>query len=163
MIIDFYLDFISPFGYLANHRIKEILGGFPHVQLRHHAIDLTRVKLAAGNDGPPNRQIPPKIRYLTQDLRRWADHYGMPMADKLAGPDTGAVNKGLYLAIEHGRAQQYVDAAWNAIWGIGIDPATPECREFISREMDWKPHILADFAASAQAEDSAYCKIRGRR
>jgi len=153
MIIDFYLDFISPFGYLANHRLKEILAGFPHVQVRHHAIDLPRVKLAAGNNGPTNRQIPPKIRYLTEDLGRWAKLYGMPMVESLAGPDTSTLNKGLYLAIDQGQAQRYVDAAWNAMWGAGIDPATAESRAFVSQAMGWEADTLADFSASGQAQD----------
>jgi len=119
--IDFYLDFISPFAYLASFRLPELARKYG-ASIAYHAIDLTAAKRAAGNTGPANREIPPKIKYLMADLRRWAKRYGVPLAPP-SGFDSNLANRGLLWAREKGREEAYVRAVYDAIWGRGGDPA----------------------------------------
>jgi 2-hydroxychromene-2-carboxylate isomerase len=122
--VDFYMDFISPFAYLASFRLPE-LARRHGAAIVYHAIDLTAAKRAAGNTGPANREIPPKIRYLMQDLKRWAKRYGMPLVLP-ASFDATLANRGLPWAREKGREQAYIEKVWDAIWGKGGDPADLE-------------------------------------
>lgn len=119
--IDFYLDFISPFAYLASFRLPGIARQFG-ARIAYHAIDLTAAKRAAGNTGPANREIPPKIRYLMADLRRWAKRYGVPLVPP-SGFDSATANRGLLWARGKGREEAYVRAVYDAIWGRGANPA----------------------------------------
>ena len=43
------------------------------------AIDLSALKLAAGNNGPSTRQQPLKSRYSAIDQQRWSKRYGIPI------------------------------------------------------------------------------------
>jgi 2-hydroxychromene-2-carboxylate isomerase len=119
--IDFYLDFISPFAYLAYFRLLEIAERYG-ASIAYHAIDLTAAKRAAGNTGPPNRAIPPKIRYLIKDLQRWAKRYGVPL-NLPSSFDATSGNVGLPWARAKGREAEYIANVWDVIWGKGGDPA----------------------------------------
>jgi len=119
--IDFYLDFISPFAYLASFRVPGLAREYG-ARIAYHAIDLTAAKRAAGNTGPANREIPPKIRYLMADLQRWAKRYGVPLVPP-SGFDSASANRGLLWAREKGREEAYVRAVYDAIWGSGGNPA----------------------------------------
>ena len=62
--IDFYFDFMSPFAYLAHHRLLSKRDEYDY-QLAYHPLDLAYVKIKAGNTGPSNRSIPAKISFTS--------------------------------------------------------------------------------------------------
>ena len=68
-VLDFYIDFTSPFTYLCNIKLPDLVAKYCY-GLNYHPIDIPTAKLAAGNYGPSNRQVPAKIRALLQDLNR---------------------------------------------------------------------------------------------
>jgi 2-hydroxychromene-2-carboxylate isomerase len=144
--IDFYLDFISPFGYLARFGLARIQKRFD-CSVHYHPVELLRIKLAAGNNGPPNRAIPPKIKYLTVDLQRWAKLYGIPMVEVLPGADTARINKGLLLASDRGQAGEYVEKAWNSIWRDGLDPGREQSLASLAEDMGWAPKEFLEFVS----------------
>jgi 2-hydroxychromene-2-carboxylate isomerase len=148
--LEFYLDLISPFGYLCNHGLRRLAEHYPFT-VRHHPVELQRIKLAAGNDGPSNRDIPPKIAYLTEDLRRWAEFYRVPIVSALPGADTTRLNKGVYFATDRGVADQYVQAAWNGIWAEGNDPGKPTSLDAVARGMGWDAQEFRRFIDSEDA------------
>src|SRR3546814_3604932 len=76
--IDFYFDFISPFSYLAQLRLPEIARRHGRA-LAYHPIDIPEAKIAAGNYGPSNREVPAKIKVLTADLQRLGRRYDVPL------------------------------------------------------------------------------------
>jgi 2-hydroxychromene-2-carboxylate isomerase len=119
--IDFILDFLSRFGYLARWRLLAIAQKYG-ARIHHHQIDLVAVKQAVGNMGPANRDIPAKVAYLTDDLQRWARRYGLPMTRTLPGADTGRMNCGLLLAMDRDRADEYARLAWDCVWRDGLYP-----------------------------------------
>jgi 2-hydroxychromene-2-carboxylate isomerase len=146
--IDFYLDFMSPFGYLARDRLLGIADRYG-ATVTLHPVDIPFLKRAAGNTGPSNRQIPPKIVYLTEDLQRWARRYGLQMVRDLPGPDTARFNTGLLLARDLNRERDYVKHAWDCVWRDGLDPGLDSSvAELVSR-MNWR---LEDFLAFVESD-----------
>jgi 2-hydroxychromene-2-carboxylate isomerase len=145
MAIDFYLDFISSFGYLARGRLLEIARRFD-LAVSYHPVDLKRLKLAAGNTGPSTSAIPAKLKYMTTDFLRWADFYELKIVSSLSGAQTGVFNRGLYLAMERNQADAYVEHAWNCIWRDGLDPGAESSEAELEARMGWLAGELNAFA-----------------
>lgn len=118
--IDFYFDFISPFSYLAQLRLPEIARRHGRA-LAYHPIDIPEAKIAAGNYGPSNREVPAKIKVLTADLQRWARRYDVPLTFP-SSFECGGWNTAAIFAARHGAAEGFVRDAYRRIWGLGIDP-----------------------------------------
>ena len=118
--IDFYFDFISPFSYLAQLKLPEIARA-AGCEVDYWPIDIPEAKIAAGNYGPSNREVLPKIKVMKADLERWAERYGVPL-NFPASFDCAHWNCAVLYARKHGRAEQFVTDAYRRIWGQGIDP-----------------------------------------
>lgn len=150
--IEFFLDFLSPFAYLTHQKLPALAQHYGYV-LRFVPIDLPRAKLAAGNTGPSNRQVPAKLRYLTTDMNRWAQRYGVP----LKFPKTFAserMNKGVLFAQDRGRAQDYVTAAFASAWARGgEDLADSTLLASIARQLGWPESEFLAFVDSPEATE----------
>jgi 2-hydroxychromene-2-carboxylate isomerase len=164
MAIDFYLDFISSFGYLARGRLVAIAQKFGQTIL-YHPVDIQRLRLAAGNTGPSNSAIPAKLKYMTTDFLRWADLYGLKMVRSLSGAATGVFNRGVYLAIERNQADAYVEHAWDCIWRDGLDPGATSSEAELEARMGWQAGELNTFANTPVIMDrySAQIEAASRR
>jgi len=149
MVIDFYLDLISPFVYLAHGRLLRIARAHA-MAVVYHPVDMTPIRRNAGNTGPSNSQIPAKLKYMTKDRERWARLYGLPIARGLAGTSTGAFNRGLYLAAERNQADAYTEQASSMIWRESHDPGAKESAAELEARMGWHAGELAAFANSAE-------------
>lgn len=133
--VDFYFDFLSPYAYLASHRLPELAQRYQStVQIVHHVIDLIAVRLAAGNTGPFNRDIPAKMKCLTADLQRWARRYGVPFALP-KNLDTARLNRGFLWAKRQGVEMRYMRAAYGAVWGRGGDPTDVNLLRAVAAEV----------------------------
>lgn len=148
--LDFYFDFLSPFAYLSfapTGRIADKYG----LTLRVWPIDLKAAKVAAGNTGPSNREIPAKLRYLTADMKRWAKRYGVPL---VFPPNYASerANRGTFYAIERGQAREYIQRLWDAVWGHGEDMSSPEVLDEIARGLGWP---AGEFLAYTLGDESA--------
>jgi 2-hydroxychromene-2-carboxylate isomerase len=150
MTLDFYLDFISPFGYLARARVLDIAKKHG-LTVTYRPIDIFHVKTAAGNTGPSNSQIPAKLAYMTKDRERWADLYGLKIAKTLAGFKTAVYNRGLFLALDRKQADAYVEHAYACVWRDSIDPGAESGERELEKRMGWKVGELSAFANSAEA------------
>lgn len=115
--IDFYFDFLSPFAYLARHRLSEIAQEHG-ARIAWHPVDLSALKAAAGNTGPGNRDMPVKLAYFKQDLARWAALYGVPLS-WVGNYASRRMNIGALFARQYGREADYVRAAYHSGWGEG--------------------------------------------
>lgn len=119
-VIDFYFDFISPFSYLAQVKLPD-LARRAECELQYWPIDIPEAKMAAGNYGPSNRQIPAKIKVMAADLQRWAAFYQVPLVFPPSF-DCADWNCAAVFATQQGRAEPFVKVAFDRIWGSGIDP-----------------------------------------
>lgn len=150
--IEFFFDFLSPFAYLTHQKLPALAQRYGYA-LRFVPIDLPRAKLAAGNTGPSNRQVPAKLRYLTTDMNRWAQRYAVP----LKFPKTFAserLNKGVLFAQDRGRAQDYVTAVFASAWTRGgEDLADSTLLACIARELGWPESEFLAFVDSSGAAE----------
>lgn len=150
--IDFYLDFLSPYSYLANQRLQNMAAKYGCV-LRYHPIDLKAAKLAAGNDGPATVQMPVKLRYVMQDLNRWAQRYGLPLAFAQVPPVTDRVNKGLFYAADRDCASAYASAVWSATFACAGEFNSDVVLRQVASQMSWDEEDFLSFVSSERADE----------
>jgi 2-hydroxychromene-2-carboxylate isomerase len=134
----FFFDFMSPFAYLAHDRVCELAKTYK-LDLSYWPMDLAAAKIAAGNSGPANRDIPVKLRYLLTDINRWAEKSGMPVKFP-ASLDSHRVNAGTFYAMIHGDVEQYVRTAFTLGWGRGGDLNSDELLAELASTMGWSAH-----------------------
>ena len=149
--IDFYFDFISPFSYLAITQLPQLAKKYGY-SLEYNVMDIPTAKLAAGNYGPSNQKVKPKIRALMQDLNRWADHYGVPFAFP-SGMVGKRVNAGTFFAIDQGDVEGYVSKVFHELWGVGGQDANDDgFLTKIANDMGWN---ASDFLAFVNSDAAA--------
>ena len=138
--IQFYFDFLSPFAYLARHRLSDLARQHDWA-VDYIAIDLARAKTAIGNVGPGNRDLPVKLAYIKQDLQRWAKLYGINLVFP-PSYNSQKLNMGLYFPQCQGVEADYVRRAFHQVWGLGNAPDSNDVLSTVAAEMGWNP---ADF------------------
>jgi 2-hydroxychromene-2-carboxylate isomerase len=105
-----------------------------------------------GNAWPPNLAIPPKIRYLMTDLKRWAARYGLPFGSVPKGKDTKRINIGTLLAQDRGLAREYVRKGYELVWGQGDDPNSDELLTTLAASLGWNAGEFLAYVSSDEAE-----------
>lgn len=148
--IFFYFDFLSPFAYLARHRLVQIAEK-NGADVVYRPVDLAKAKLAIGNNGPTNRDLPIKLAYLMNDLKRWADRYVIPF-EVIKNHNSRLLNIGTFFAEDNGQAERYVEIAYRLTWGTGGAPDDDAMHRQLAKEMDWKE---AEFLAFLQSPEAA--------
>lgn len=164
--VDFYFDFMSPYAYLASTQLPRLATQY-QIHLVLHPIDLVAARRAAGNTGPFNRDIPPKMKYLMTDLQRWAKRYNVPFTMP-KGLDTARLNRGvLWARTQSAEAERrYFHAAYAAVWGRGGDPADPELLQSVTREAGLSPEdcrrgVDSEAIVQAYAQENHAAQARG--
>ncbi len=147
--IEFFFDLMSPFAYLASHRLAKIAQKYD-VSVAYKAIDLSKAKLAIGNDGPSNRSLPVKLHYLMTDLQRWAKRYDIALTP-VKNHNSHLLNVGLLYAIDRDQSAQYVATAFRHTWGEGGAPDDIELLGRVASQMGWKNDDFQGFIYSAAA------------
>jgi 2-hydroxychromene-2-carboxylate isomerase len=74
--VEFYYDLVSPYSYLAHREVSRICDAHG-AGLSLRPMLLGAVHNAVGLQAPI--EIRAKARYQARDIRRWAEHYGLPM------------------------------------------------------------------------------------
>lgn len=151
-VIDFYFDFMSPYGYLANCKLPGLAAAYGY-RIAYHPIDIPSAKMAAGNYGPSNREVPAKIRVLQADLRRWAKRYDVPFTFvPLSNAEVRPWNIGTFYATEKQAAEAYVNEAYRRIWGLGAQVGDPAQLRQIAELLQWNPDEFLSYISSVQAQ-----------
>ncbi|MEW5420648.1 2-hydroxychromene-2-carboxylate isomerase [Amorphus sp. 3PC139-8] len=148
--LDFYFDFMSPYAYLAYQKLPGLADEFG-LRLMPKVIDLAGTKTAAGNTGPRNVDIPPKIRYLKVDLQRWAQRYGVDLIFPRS-LESQRLNKGMFFASDRDMVSDYLDAAWSLAWASGADMSDAAVLANLARGLGWPE---AEFLAFVDTADAA--------
>lgn len=150
--IDFYFDFMSPFAYLARHRLAQCAGEYS-CKINYRPVHLQRLKLAVGNDGPSNREMPIKLKYLVEDLKRWAAIYDVPFGF-IGNVNTEKLNKGVFFAEQKGKAADYVKEAYRLTWGESGTPDDEGLLRGLAEILGWDGDEFMIFLDSAQANNA---------
>jgi len=147
--IDFFFDLISPFSYLAHGQVADLAERYGY-RMRYRPLDIPRIKLAAGNTGPSNREIPPKFRYLMKDLERWANRLSLPLGFPKAFRSP-RMNTGTFFAEALGQTRQYVEAGFQRVWGVGgVDPDADSVLSELAQQLGWGPQEFLAYVNSAE-------------
>jgi 2-hydroxychromene-2-carboxylate isomerase len=149
-VIEFYFDFISPFSYLAHHRLPDIAARYGYM-LDYRVSDLSELRRLAGNTGPRQTEQPLKLPYSRADQRRWAERYGIPIKPPVGSHDSSWINRGSFYALDHGRIKAYVDITWRKMRAEGRDIAEESFRRDLAKDLGWNPD---EFVAFTQSEES---------
>ncbi len=149
--LEFFFDFMSPFAYLAETQLSALADRFG-LEIRYVPLDLPVAKLAAGNNGPSNRQVPAKLRYLTKDMERWTKRYNLPPLKFPPSFVSERANRGLFYAIDKGQQRDYVHRMFHAVWGQGEDMSDEAVLRRVAESLGWSGD---EFLAYTLGEDSA--------
>ena len=158
--LDFYFDIYSPYAYLGFHRLQKILAA-TQCEVAYHPVDLKQLKVAAGNTGPPNVEIPPKIRYLLVDLKRWAGRYGLPFGNIPKAKNYARINSGIFYALQQNQAIEYITAAYDLVWGRGGNADDDGELRSLARALDWDEDTFMAYLASEEAGSAFNESIAG--
>jgi 2-hydroxychromene-2-carboxylate isomerase len=148
--VSFFIDFSSPFTYLALQRVPQIAKQYGRA-VSYVPVDLARLKILTGNTAPPTRAMPVKLKYMRLEQQRWARRYGVPIAVP-AGYDPTLLNRGTFYALDRGRAEAYAAFAFHRIWGLGGSMIDQELLADVARHCRWEP---AEFIAFMKSPASA--------
>ena len=108
-----YFAYNSPYAFLANTRAER--------ELAAHSVELEYRPMYSPRKGGGGPNISPaKLKYLFEDVGRFAEEYGLSLNP---GPfaDTGNACRGFLYAQEKGGAREYHDAVYAARWLEGKD------------------------------------------
>ena len=112
--VDFYFTYLSPYAFMANTRIKEMLIPFG-VTLRYKPIGH-----ASAADGPSFS--PARYDYIVdEDVPRYAEEYGLAFIPRPPLTDSHAASRGFLYAEDQGLGEKYNDLAFRARWSDGKD------------------------------------------
>ena len=148
--ISFYFDFISPFSYFAWQHLPKLAAAYGR-ELVFFPVDLAELKLLAGNTAPPTRMMPMKLKHLKEDQRRWAHHYGVPIATP-AHYDSTLLNKGALFTIDHGCIEDYLTIVYRRVWGEGASMIDLQMIEESVSQCSLSFHEYMAFVKSDAAE-----------
>lgn len=117
--LEFFFDYGSPFSYLADTQLKG-LAERTGVRVVYRPMLLGGVFKETGNSSPIT--IEAKRKYMMDDLRRWAKHYGIPPLDIPHFPiNTIRLMRGAIAAERLGVFPAYHRAVYDAFWRDGLN------------------------------------------
>lgn len=150
-VVNFFIDFSSPFTYLAMQRVPEIARRFGR-KLRYVPVNLAQLKVLTGNTAPPTRAMPVKLKYMRLEQQRWAKRYGVPIAVP-AGYDPTLLNRGTFFALDRAHAEPYVSYTFHRIWGLGGSMTDEVLLADVARHCGWAVAELIAFMKSQAAAE----------
>ncbi len=156
--VEFYYDLVSPYSYLAHREVSRICDEHG-AELSLRPMLLGAVHNAVGLQAPV--EIEAKARYQAQDIRRWAEHHGLPMAFPEPFPfRTLKTMRAAMFLKERGELEAFTREAFALFWeedgapeGIEASDEDGPLRE-VARRAGLDPEELLAGAASDEAKQA---------
>ena len=118
--VEFYYDLVSPYSYLAHREVSRICKEHG-AELSLRPMLLGAVHNAVGLQAPIETEA--KARYQAQDIRRWAEHYGLPMEFPEPFPfRTLKTMRAAMFLKERGKLEAFTREAFALYWEEGGAP-----------------------------------------
>lgn len=153
--IELFFDVGSPYSYLASTqvaRIREQTGA----PLRMRPFLLGAVMKETGNDMPA--RVAPKARYMLEDLRRWADRYGVPFRMSSRFPqNTLAAQRALVAAAQlfgEEAMERLAHGLFSAAWAEDRDVSSGDELAFRANEAGLDARALAEAIGTQPIKDA---------
>jgi 2-hydroxychromene-2-carboxylate isomerase len=148
--VSFCFDYASPWTYLADCRIEEVLAGLP-VEIRYVPVYLRGFEMF--RSGMP--YIPAKLAYIARDMQRCASFYGIPLQPPHNFPINGLHLLRATVALEaRPQAVAYRKAAYRATWVDDRSVSDPAVALEIGVELGLPREELSAAIASAPVKDA---------
>ena len=124
--LEFFFDFGSPYGYLANSQLPSIAAR-TGAQIVYCPVGVLRLMELAGNR-PTTLECKNKRRHAPLDFTRWASFYGVPMGKNpyLKDMKLDPLLQGVLVASAMGVPEAYTTAVFKGIYADALDLGNPE-------------------------------------
>lgn len=154
-VVDFYFDFISPFGYFASLRIDE-LAARQGYEARWHPM-LIGVSVIKVMGMKPLLDTPLKGPYIARDAYRYARRHNISLGRRIEAPMADPRPSGRAFSwLRHRfpeRSGEFARQVFSAYWLQGRDISAPGTIDLILGEMDFAPpEVLAGIRSDEAAE-----------
>ena len=133
--IDWYFDFVSPYAYIALHRL-----GALEQNIRYRPVLFAGLLNHWGQKGPA--EIPAKRRWTYRWCTWWAKQLGIPFRFPAAHPFNPLHH--LRLAIASGCEPEAIRRIFESIWVSGADAMDPERFKELCADLRVDPARLSD-------------------
>jgi 2-hydroxychromene-2-carboxylate isomerase len=152
--LDFYFDFISPFGYLASLRIDALAARHGR-ECRWQSM-LLGVSVLKVMGMQPLTQIPLKGDYLGRDLARYLRRHKLTLARTRGAPPSNPVPAGRAFHVidqqDHDLAKKVAKAVLDAYWRQGADIGSMEAVVAIAEQAGADAKVLQTAFADGEAD-----------
>ncbi|CAA9427145.1 MAG: 2-hydroxychromene-2-carboxylate isomerase family protein [uncultured Rubrobacteraceae bacterium] len=118
--VEFYYDLVSPYSYLAHREVSRICDEHG-AELSLRPMLLGAVHNAVGLQAPIETEA--KARYQAEDIRRWAEHYGLPIdfPDPFPFRTLKSMRAAMFLE-DRGELEAFTREAFDLYWEEGGAP-----------------------------------------
>ena len=149
--ITFYLDFVSPYAYLAFEQLPETLVGISH-SVRYQPVLLGALLKHHGQLGPA--EVVPKREWLYRHVQWLAHSQGTPLQLPVSHPFNSLPLLRLALACspeaDSGAPSRYVcETIFRHVWQGGLDAGSAERLEALTQQLAPRREVQGD-AVKAQ-------------
>lgn len=127
--IEFFWDAASSYTYLASTRIEPVAQRCG-AALVWKPFLLGKVFEATGNRPPVS--VPAKGKHLFEDMRRWAQLYGVPFQFPKVFPVNSVAALRIALALPQAQQGAWAKVVMHHYWGLGEDISQPEVLKAIA-------------------------------
>lgn len=152
--LDFYFDFISPFGWLASLRVDELAARYDH-ETRWQSM-LLGVSVLKVMGMKPLRQYPMKGDYLKHDLLRYLRKHNIKTARDLDSAPANPLAAGRIFHILDASDPELAKIAARALlqayWGEARDIGDADLAVEIASEAGADRNLLKDALASGEGD-----------
>ena len=132
---DWYFDFVSPYSYLALHRLKELPAD---LDLAYRPVLFAGLLNHWGQKGPA--EVPAKRRWTYRWCTWWAGRLGVPFRFPATHPFNPLHHLRLAIAVDCDPAK--IRKIFHEIWTTGRDAADPERFSRLCDELNITPDVL---------------------
>jgi len=148
--VDFFFDFISPYGWLAARQLESFPPGL--ATIRYRPVLLAGLLHAHENKGPA--EIPAKRVYTFTDVARWAHHLGLPYEGPPAHPFNPLLALRTCYAVKEDEARaRFAKRLLIAVWEEGKDVTSPSTIETLATECKFDAKALLTAAGSPEVKE----------
>ena len=157
--LNFYFDFISPYGWFGSLRVEEIAARHGRTVEWHPMLLGVSVLKVMGLK--PLLDTPLKGDYVRRDVRRYARKYGLVLGRDIEAPMMNplAAARAFCWVRRHYPGQQaaMAHAVYDAYWARGLDLSTPQA---IASQVTLPAGIAPDALLAALAGDEPAALLR---
>jgi len=148
--IEFFWDSASPYTYLAATQI-EALAARHGASVQWKPFLLGKAFEATGNRPPA--MVPVKGKYMFNDLRLWAKHYGVPFRFPKVFPVASLTSLRIACGLPEAQVSPWARAVMSCYWSEDQDIGQPEVLKTVATRIGLDPEATLALAQDPAVKD----------